>query len=123
MNRPVDVLATDKPAADNEYYLKHGADFVKRNWTKGNWSPGDLLGANGSDPATKAQSASYATPDQWDKLTENRSATSIGHVHHRPRPERVCLGWGDYDQYATWQSHGLGSLRTWPRRGTGPRAL
>ncbi|KAK3181897.1 hypothetical protein K4F52_006801 [Lecanicillium sp. MT-2017a] len=104
--RPVDVTTTDNPAADTERYLGRGNDFVARNWTEGNWKPGDLLGENGSDPATKVQSATYANPDSWNQLSESRVATSTGHVPHHERPAEVGLGWGDYDKFTFWQSSG-----------------
>ncbi|KAH7127457.1 hypothetical protein EDB81DRAFT_889255 [Dactylonectria macrodidyma] len=102
--RPVDILTTDKPAADTAHYLAIGNEFVRRNWTDGKWVPGDLIGENGSDPATKAKSATYA--ESWDKVEDLRSATSTGHFMQHPRPTDVCLGWGGYDQYTHWQRSG-----------------
>lgn len=71
------------------------------------WVPGDLIGRNGSDPATKAQSPSLIDWKQHDKLTdERRSATSIGHIQVRSRPAGVCVGWGEWDDFLVWQSYG-----------------
>ena len=102
----MDVVSTDKPAKDTERYLARGNDLVRQKWGDGKWSPGDLIGKNGSDAETKAQSASYATPDLWDKLSEPRLATSAGHVMHHERPANVCLGWGGYDKFTRWQASG-----------------
>ncbi|KAI5458788.1 hypothetical protein BGZ63DRAFT_362140 [Mariannaea sp. PMI_226] len=79
---------------------------IYRAWTDGTWKPGDLIGKDGSDPATKAQSASYATPDRWDQVSDCRSATSTGHVPQHDRPPDVGLGWGGYDQFTHWQACG-----------------
>ncbi|KFA80292.1 hypothetical protein S40288_05880 [Stachybotrys chartarum IBT 40288] len=104
---PMDVVTTDNPAADTNRYLQRGNDFMRRNWANGKWSPGDLLGPNGSDPETKAQSPSYAKYEDWVKTpSERRSATSAGHIHAHPRPAGVSLGWGGYDKFTHWQSHG-----------------
>lgn len=102
----MDVFTTDKPAADTAHFLEHGNESLRRTCTRGPWKPGDLIGENGSDPDTKARSASYAAPDQWDKITERHSATSTGHVPHHPRPANVSLGWGGYDKFTHWQACG-----------------
>ncbi|CAH0016619.1 unnamed protein product, partial [Clonostachys rhizophaga] len=104
--RPVDVMTTDEPATDTDAYLDRGYEYVSRHWTKGKWKRGDLIGKNGSDPETKAQSASYAAPDCWDKLSERRVATSTGHMPHIERPPNVPLGWGGYDKFHHWQASG-----------------
>lgn len=106
MQRPVDVVSFDKPVADADRYLKDGLQFVSQVWTKSNWKPGDLTGKDGSDQAVKDKTASYAPPDQWDKITDLRSATSTGHVPVRSRPPNVALGWGGYDKFTHWQSCG-----------------
>lgn len=80
--------------------------FVQKNWTAGKWSPGDLIGANGSDPETKARSASYAPSSQWNQITEPRVATSTGHIMAFERPPDVCIGWGGYDKFDHWQEAG-----------------
>ncbi|KAI9167614.1 hypothetical protein HJFPF1_03747 [Paramyrothecium foliicola] len=105
-NKPADVAVADKPALDTSRFLEIGNDFVRRHRTKGSWKPGDLIGPNGSDNETKAKSPSYAAPEDWNKLTEHRSATSGGHLFHYDRPDNVCLGWGGYDEYTEWQSNG-----------------
>lgn len=102
----MDVITFDKPVADSARYLEVGNELACRVMTKGNWKPGDLIGENGSDPATKNKTASYAAPDQWDKITDLRSATSTGHIPAHPRPDNVGLGWGGYDKYTHWQACG-----------------
>jgi hypothetical protein len=87
-------------------YLDRGCEYVSRHWTKGKWKRGDLIGKNGSDPETKAQSASYAAPDCWDKISERRVATSTGHMPHIERPPSAPLGWGGYDKIHHWQASG-----------------
>ncbi|CAG9939709.1 unnamed protein product [Clonostachys rosea f. rosea IK726] len=87
-------------------YLDRGCEYVSRHWTKGKWKRGDLIGKNGSDPETKAQSASYAAPDCWDKISERRVATSTGHMPHIERPPSAPLGWGGYDKFHHWQASG-----------------
>ena len=105
-DRPIDVITTDKPAADTARYLARGNDFVSRVWTDGKWKPGDLIGSNGSSSEAKQQSATYASRDKAEKLTEPRSATSTGHIMHHDRPPIVCLGWGGYDKFTQWQANG-----------------
>ncbi|CAI6091318.1 unnamed protein product, partial [Clonostachys chloroleuca] len=103
---------TDEPAAGTDAYLDRGYEYVSRNWTDVNWKRGDLIGKNGSDPETKAQLASYAAPNCWDKISERRVATSTGHVPHIERPSNVHLGWGGYDKFQAskrppgYQRHG-----------------
>lgn len=74
--------------------------------TKNNWRPGQLVGQNGSDPATIAQSPTFAAPSRQDQFSERRSATSTGHLLQFQRPSDVGYGWGDYDQFTEWQSFG-----------------
>ncbi|EHK17760.1 uncharacterized protein TRIVIDRAFT_66661 [Trichoderma virens Gv29-8] len=74
--------------------------------TKSDWRPGQLIGQNGSDPATLAKSPSFAPPDRHKEATDRRSATSTGHVLLYQRPAGVCAGWGGYDDYTQWQSFG-----------------
>jgi hypothetical protein len=104
--RPVDVVTTDKPAADTARYLARGNEIMSSVWTKGKWKPGDLIGKVGSDPEVKAQSATYATPDKWDEISDQRLATSAGHIMQIERPPNVCLGWGGYDKFIQWQAAG-----------------
>ncbi|KAM0514557.1 hypothetical protein ACHAPE_006853 [Trichoderma viride] len=106
VDRPVDVVSYDKPAADTNLYLEHANAFVSTTMTKNNWRPGQLIGPDGSDPETMNQSPSYALPDRWDEISERRSATSTGHVLQYQRPNVVPLGWGGYDRYIRWQSYG-----------------
>lgn len=102
----MDVFSFDKPVADSGRFLEMGNELASRVATKNNWKPSDLIGENGSDSATKAKTASYAAPDQWDKITDPRSATSTGHIPIYPRPEGVGLGWGGYDNFTHWQACG-----------------
>lgn len=74
--------------------------------TLNNWRPGQLVGQNGSDPATIAQSPTFATPNRQNQFSESRSATSTGHLLQFQRPTEVGYGWGDYDQLTYWQSFG-----------------
>ncbi|WYZ35849.1 hypothetical protein EsH8_X_000496 [Colletotrichum jinshuiense] len=106
VDRPVDVVSYDRPTADTMRYLEHGNNLISSAMTDGNWRPGQLIGKNGSDPATMAQSPSFAPPDRHDQVSESRSATSTGHVLQHARPAGVCYGWGDYDQHTHWQSFG-----------------
>lgn len=106
VDRPVDVVSYDKPAADTNLYLEHANTFVSTTMIKNNWRPGQLIGPDGSDPETMNQSPSYAPPDRWDETSERRSATSTGHVLQYQRPNAVPLGWGGYDRYIRWQSYG-----------------
>lgn len=103
--RPVDVVTTDKPAADTAHFLRAGNDSAA-SWTKDKWKPGQLIGKDGSDPATIAQSPSMSSTHHFGDPVEPRSVTSTGHVLHRPRPIGVPLGWGDYDQFTSWQTYG-----------------
>ncbi|KID85530.1 hypothetical protein MAJ_11216, partial [Metarhizium majus ARSEF 297] len=79
--------------------------------TKGNWRPGQLIGQNGSNPATIAQSLSFASPEHRNEVPEIRSATSTGHTLRYRRPADVCPGWGDYDRFTRWQSYGRSVTR------------
>ncbi|KAM4058940.1 hypothetical protein HRG_008183 [Hirsutella rhossiliensis] len=106
VERPVDVVSYDQPAADTMRYLEHGNNFISSAMTKDNWRPGQLIGQNGSDPATIAQSPSFLPPDRHDDMSERRSATSTGHILQHRRPAGVGLGWGDYDRHVRWQSYG-----------------
>ncbi|KAH7310588.1 hypothetical protein B0I35DRAFT_412083 [Stachybotrys elegans] len=102
--RIVDVHTTDNPANDIGYYFKDAQHIARCLSDK--WKPGDLIGENGSDPATKSESASYATPGKWDKFSDSRSATSAGHIPAFNRPAEVGLGWGGWDAYTSWEAHG-----------------
>lgn len=102
----MDVFSTDQPTVDAKYFLAKGIEILNNSMTDGKWSPGDLIGANGSDPETKAQSASYAPSSQWNQITEPRVATSTGHLKHFDRPPGVGVGWGDFDRFDQWQSAG-----------------
>ncbi|KAL7932361.1 hypothetical protein V8C35DRAFT_281964 [Trichoderma chlorosporum] len=106
VDRPVDVESYDQPAADTDYYLQRGNEFVASVMTENGWRPGQLIGQDGSDPATLAKSPSYASPDRHAEATEPRSATSTGHLLQYERPEGVGLGWGGYDQFTQWQLFG-----------------
>lgn len=107
MDPVTDVVSRDNPAGDISRYLHRGMEFVKQTWMMDDkWSPGDLLGPDGTDPEVKGRSASHAPPDNWDKVTDRRSATSIGHLPHVERPSRVCVGWGGYDSFTHWQANG-----------------
>lgn len=99
-------MSFDRPAADTMRYLEQGNNFAVSTMTNGNWRPGQLFGQNGSDPATIAQSPSFAPPDRHHELLERRSATSTGHILQHRRPASVCLGWGGYDEHTHWQSFG-----------------
>lgn len=102
----MDVLETDRPGKDSKSFLREGNDFMIRHWTESCWQPGDLFGRHGSDTDVKNKTASYINPDQWDSVSDRRSASSIGHTLQRPRPQTVCVGWGGYDQFTSWQMHG-----------------
>ncbi|KAL6698547.1 hypothetical protein J3F84DRAFT_345505 [Trichoderma pleuroticola] len=105
VDRPTDVISFDNPAADTDRYLEHGNKVVSEVMTD-SWRPGQLVGENGSDPATIAQSPSFAPPNPNLEFSERRSATSTGHILQYERPPGVSLGWGDYDRFAKWQSFG-----------------
>lgn len=106
VDRPADVVSTDKPAADTNRYLELGNNIMTADLTKGKWQPGQLIGKDGSDPAIISQSLSFAPAGHQNELTERRSATSTGHILLHRRPAGVPLGWGGYDEYTTWQSFG-----------------
>ncbi|KAK7408436.1 hypothetical protein QQX98_009421 [Neonectria punicea] len=106
VDRPVDVVSYDRPAADTMRYFEYGNNLMSSALTKNNWRPGQLIGQNGSDPAIIAQSPSFAPPGRQNELAERRSATSTGHVLQYRRPAGVCYGWGGYDEYTTSQSFG-----------------
>lgn len=88
------------------HFFGSANELATTHWTDGKWKPGDLVSENGSDPFVKAKSASCASPDQWDKVLDPRSATSVGHIPAYPRPDNVGLGWGGYDKLAHWQASG-----------------
>ncbi|KAK7213797.1 hypothetical protein V2G26_020975 [Clonostachys chloroleuca] len=102
---PADVIATDNPVADGNHYLRDGFEMMKR-MSENKWKPGDLLDEDGSDPKVKDRLASYASPSDWDQITDLRSATSTSHLFHHDRPDDVCVGWGGYDEFNHWQSCG-----------------
>ncbi|KAL7913143.1 hypothetical protein GGI35DRAFT_491378 [Trichoderma velutinum] len=106
VDRPADVISFDKPAADTDRFLERGNKFVSAFMTKNNWRPGQLVGQNGSDPATIAQSPSFAPPNRQNQFSERRSVTSTGHLLQYQRPVEIGYGWGDYDQHTYWQSFG-----------------
>ncbi|RFU73324.1 hypothetical protein TARUN_8932 [Trichoderma arundinaceum] len=106
VDRPTDVISFDKPAADTDRFLERGNKFVSAVMTNNDWRPGQLFGQNGSDPATIAQSPSFAPPNCHNQFSERRSATSTGHLLQHQRPADVSYGWGDYDQNTYWQSFG-----------------
>ncbi|CAH0055167.1 unnamed protein product [Clonostachys solani] len=103
--RPADVISTDNPVADGNYYLRDGFEMMKR-MSDNKWKPGDLLDEDGSDPKVKDGLASYASRSDWDQITDLRSATPTSHVFHHDRPDDVCVGWGGYDDFNHWQSCG-----------------
>ncbi|KKP04464.1 hypothetical protein THAR02_03408 [Trichoderma harzianum] len=105
VDRPTDVTILDNPAADTNYWLERGNKFVSEVMSD-SWRPGQLIGENGSDPATISQSPSYAPFNPNLQFSERRSATSTGHILQYERPPNVGLGWGDYDRFTEWQSHG-----------------
>ncbi|KAL7799318.1 hypothetical protein V8C43DRAFT_313362 [Trichoderma afarasin] len=105
VDHPTDVTILDKPAADTDYWLERGNKFVSEVMSD-SWRPGQLIGENGSDPATIAQSPSYAPFNPNLEFSERRSATSTGHLLQFERPPNVGLGWGDYDRFTEWQSYG-----------------
>lgn len=100
------MISYDQPAADSDRFLNEGNDFVGAVMTDNNWRSGQLIGPNGSDPTTIAQSPSFAPPENHKEKAEQRSATSTGHIPQFQRPAGVCLGWGGYDEFAVWQSFG-----------------
>ncbi|VUC23826.1 unnamed protein product [Clonostachys rosea] len=124
--RPTDVLTTDNPVADGDYYLRDGLEMMKR-MSENKWKPGDLLDEDGSDPKVKEGLASYASPSDWDQITDLRSATSTSHLFHHDRPNDICVGWGGYDKFNHWQSCGrrvtadmVGEEQKWEDDNTGP---
>ncbi|KAK6222987.1 hypothetical protein QIS74_03832 [Colletotrichum tabaci] len=106
VDRPVDILSYDEPAADTMRYLERGNTFASTAMTEGKWLPGQLIGENGADPAKIADSPSFISPDRWNEVSDRRSVTSAGFVLQCSRPLGVCLGWGGYDELTAWQSHG-----------------
>lgn len=99
-------MTTDKPAADTDRYLERGNKMVMSAMTKKDWQPGQLIGPDGSNPATMAQSPSYLPPERYNDLSERRSATSTSHILQYKRPTGVSLDWGGYDELTSWQSFG-----------------
>ena len=106
VEKPIDVISTDKPAEDALGHLALGSKLAQSVMTSGKWAPGDLNGDMGADCDVKDQSPSYAPYARCTDLTERRSATSTGHVFHQPRPRSEGLGWGGYDAFNAWQSYG-----------------
>ncbi|PQK17868.1 hypothetical protein BB8028_0009g00700 [Beauveria bassiana] len=54
------------------------------------------------------QGHGYATIP-WEEranITDPRVGTSTGHIPVYTRPPRVCLGWGGYDEFLSWQEAG-----------------
>lgn len=47
--------------------------------------------------------AATRLPGQSDCLL---TATSCSHAHKHKRPNGIGLGWGGYDEFIDWQSHG-----------------
>lgn len=88
VDRPTDVISFDKPAADTDRFVERGNKFVERGnkfvstaMTDNDWRPGQLVGQNGSDPATIAQSPSFAPP------TATTNFPSVVRPH---RPDISC---------------------------------
>jgi hypothetical protein len=106
-----DVKVHDKPAQDSNRLRGDGNRFVSSTWAKDPWQSGDLLVENGSDPSVKAGTVTYCTPDQRHALTDDRHATSAGHIQPYERPELAGLGWGHFDSWSTWTAAGRAILK------------
>ena len=100
-----DVHSLDKPLNDVSYFF---TDATIASASLGNWKPGQLVGPDGSDPLKINRSPSNADRENWKEglSSETRSVTSIGHAIQHSRPLRVPVGWGDWDDFTTWQSYG-----------------
>lgn len=92
----------------NEWHVKKffplGLDVLKAQGI--NFAPGDLRGdapEGCSDADNISRLSKYKRPSQTKK--DMRSATSRGHaIQHFAG--NVGVGWGQYDDFASWQAHG-----------------
>ncbi|KGQ11712.1 hypothetical protein BBAD15_g2554 [Beauveria bassiana D1-5] len=88
--RPRDVETDDEPLKEAEMYLATGHRLLN-NYTDADWKSGKLF------------------PIPWEEranITDPRVGTSTGHIPVYTRPPRVCLGWGGYDEFLSWQEAG-----------------
>lgn len=71
------------------------------------FTPGDLLGET-PDGCQDVDNISFAAEFLPPSRTcqDLRGATSRGHIIMHSRPARVGAGWGQFDDFMEWQSHG-----------------
>lgn len=106
-----DVLMLDNPNWGASLFLGIGHGRMAE-WSKGRWQQGNLLGPGGEDATVKKKTATYADPKDWDKIQDDRVATSKGHILVNGRPRGVAPGWGGYDEFTEWQASGR-KIHSW----------
>lgn len=103
VERVEDVYNVSAPWEDTPRFFQLGVAIYQATGSNSDWKPGALIGDNRNAHLSPSLAAPTAKP--WI-LTDMRSATSRGHLHKYRRPYGIGAGWGDYDLFYIWQSHG-----------------
>ncbi|KAH8879243.1 hypothetical protein GQ53DRAFT_834304 [Thozetella sp. PMI_491] len=109
-----DVLTTDAPYKDTPRYFKGVSALLGPSAGQGEWEAGRLLGKTSDEQGCISRVTSFVPPAE--SSANISTATSPGHVHKFWRPAKVGLGWGDYDRFYEWQSHGRQVKSTMPEK-------
>ncbi|KAM3426095.1 hypothetical protein MY4824_010103 [Beauveria thailandica] len=103
--RPRDVETIDEPLKEAEKYLAVG-HRVLNHYTDADWKSGKLFRDDGKDPEIMKKTITAIPREERANITDPRVGTSKGHIPVYTRPRRVCLGWGGYDEFLSWQEAG-----------------
>ncbi|KAF1736266.1 hypothetical protein CRV24_001873 [Beauveria bassiana] len=103
--RPRDVETDDDPLKEAEMYLATGHRLLN-NYTDADWKSGKLFRDDGKDPEIMKKTITAIPWEERANITDPRVGTSTGHIPVYTRPPRVCLGWGGYDEFLSWQEAG-----------------
>ncbi len=103
-NWPQDVITTDKPHLDTEHYFSPSdIEFTKKHTAPPNWEPHMPLEENYDDEDNISTAKEFRPPNEWKQVV---SGSSNAHFRKTRRPHGIGLGWGDYDKFYEWESHG-----------------
>lgn len=103
VERIEDVRVTDAPYEETMKRFSKGIGISNHSETQPEWKTGMLHDKN----VKRADCISFSSFQPPGKSSNSlATATSSGHAHVYNRPTNVGLGWGDYDLFREWQSHG-----------------
>ncbi|KAM3446668.1 hypothetical protein MY3296_009467 [Beauveria thailandica] len=103
--RPRDIETNDEPLKEAEKYLATGHRLLN-SYTDADWKSGNLFRDDGKDPEIMKKTITAIPQEERANITDPRVGTSTGHIPVYTRPPRVCLGWGGYDEFLSWQEAG-----------------